>query len=150
MCHISNMSNMWHNHFQSFLSCVCVYMWLEMVLHLRSLCFSKRCILGEGEESVSVAFHTEFLFPWNAPGKPCVMLGYFVIAFFFFMALQGLILQRQMFRWCTNERVKWLQKENLMKLGANVTCQITDVFITALSMWLPRQDLCFLWWWKTH
>lgn len=55
-----------------------------------------------------------------------------------------------MFRWCSNERVKWLEKENLMKLGANITCQITDVFIPALSMWLPQHELCVLWWGKTH
>lgn len=28
-----------------------------------------------------------------------------------------------------------------MKAGANVVCQITDVFIGVLSLWLPQQEI---------
>lgn len=175
MCHIYDMSNMGHNQFQSFLICIHIYVTRNnftpekplficlFVFTDQSLFFPKVYSWRERRISFNVISY-RFFFHWNSPSKLCMMLGYFAIwyycllfwyfillpVFFFFMALQGIFLQRQMFRWCSNERVKWLEKENLMKLGANVTCQITDVFIPIISVWLPRPELCFLWWGKTH
>lgn len=84
MYHIYDMSKIWHNQFHSFLICIymCIYM-IRKNFAMRNLCFSKRCILGEGKESVLMGFHTEFLFPWNPPGKLCMILGHFAIAFYF-------------------------------------------------------------------
>lgn len=126
-----------------------VYIWLERIFQWEIFVFQK--VYSWRRKRISFNGISYRIFVSLKPSWQALYdTGIFCYCFLFSMALQGSFLQRQMFRWCSNERVKWLEKENIMKLGANVTCQITDVFMPALSMWLPQQELCFLWWQKTH